>query len=481
MLNTKLIGLLKTLSNKEFSKFREFIYSPFFNKNEKIRQLGDYIFEYAPDFESPLLKKQLVFPSLFGSISYNELQINNIISDLLQLLYDFMAQIQLQQRSPLQKYLLLEELLNRDTPIHIDRNAKRFKNILSKSKVRNYEYFHHEYLLYEKLDQSVISHAKRSFDKNLQLQSDNLDLYFFSNKLRMACDMTSRNIVIQAGYRCDFLDDILNYYEKNHRGFQDYPALSIYHTVLKIIQNSEDEVSYQKLKSDLIQHQDLFPKLELWNLYKYAINFCIKKINSGKSTYYQELLDLYKILLDNKIIFPNGYLSQWTFKNIITVSSHLEAFDWTEKFIEQYESYLIPEERFNAITYNRATLFNAQKNYAGALQTLHNVEFTDSSYHLGAKIIQLKSYYELEETEALYALIEAFRKYILRNKDISDYRKKANNNLLKITKGIYQLKVNGPAMTTSAYNQKRRNIDTKLKTLNPIANKDWLEEIFEKV
>jgi len=397
MLNTKLINLLKTLSNKEFSKFRAFIYSPFFNKNKKVRQLGDYILEFAPDFKSSQLKKQLVFPSIFGDSVYNELQINNIISDLLQLLYDFMAQLQLQERPPLQKYLLLEELLNRDTPIHIDRNAKRFKNILSKSKIRNYEYFHHEYLLYEKLDQSVISHAKRSFDENLQLQSDNLDLYFFSNKLRMACDMTSRNIVIQAGYQCDFLEDILKYYENNHRDFQAYPALSIYYTVLKIINNSEDETSYQHLKTDLLQYQDSFPKLELWNLYKYAINFCIKKINSGKSIYYQELLDLYKILLENKIIFPNGYLSQWTFKNIITVSSHLEAFEWTETFIEQYERFLIPEERFNAITYNRATLFNAQKNYTGALQTLHNVEFTDSSYHLGAKIIQLKCYYELKE------------------------------------------------------------------------------------
>ena len=43
------------------------------------------------------------------------------------------------------------------------------------------------------------------------------------------------------------------------------------------------------------------------------------------------------------------------------------------------------------------------------LQQLQDVEFTDTSYHLGAKIIQLKSYFELEETEAFYSLIKAFR------------------------------------------------------------------------
>jgi len=463
------------------TKFRDFIYSPFFNKNQKVRQLGDFVLKYAPDFGHADLDKRLIFPKLFATKTYDELQINNIISDLLQLLYDFMAQSQLRERPQLQKYLLLEELLNRDTPVHLQRNARRFKTIQEKSKIRNHEYFHHEYLLYEKMDQSVVSHSRRSFDKNLQLQSDNLDLYYFSNKLRIACDMVNRNIVIQAGYHCDFLDDILAYYEKNYRAFQSYPALSVYYLILKMIQNSDDEKSYLQLKADLLSHQQLFPQLELWTLYKHAINFCIKQINTGKGKYYEELLDLYKVLLKNKIIFPNGYLSQWTFKNIITVSSHLEAFEWTRSFIDQYEAYLIPEERFNAITYNRASLYSAQKDYQGALQTLHNVEFTDSSYHLGAKIIQLKCFYELKETEALNALIEAFRKYLLRNKDISDYRKKANNNMLKISKGIYQLKINKNTMTTSAYNQKRRSINSKLELLNPIANKDWLLEIFELV
>ena len=39
-------------------------------------------------------------------------------------------------------------------------------------------------------------------------------------------------------------------------------------------------------------------------------------------------------------------------------------------------------------------LFIQQKEYKKALQELHNVDFTDASYHLGAKIIQIKSYYE---------------------------------------------------------------------------------------
>jgi hypothetical protein len=159
----------------------------------------------------------------------------------------------------------------------------------------------------------------------------------------------------------------------------------------------------------------------------------------------------------------------------------LEEFGWIENFIRQYDSYLLPEEKFNAVTYNRAALFSARKEYKKALLELHNVEFTDSSYHLGAKIIQIKSYYELEETEALFALIETFRKYLLRNRDLADYRKKANSNMLKLTKSIYQLKTVGPSMNTSSFNRKRRIINEKLTSIDPIANKDWLEEIFERI
>ena len=50
--------------------------------------------------------------------------------------------------------------------------------------------------------------------------------------------------------------------------------------------------------------------------------------------------------------------------------------------------------------------------------------------------------------------------------------------MLKLTKSIYQLKTIGPTMKTASFNRKKRMIKEKLTNLDPIANKDWLEEIF---
>ena len=121
MKKSKLFDLLKPLSTKEIEKFRSYVYSPFFNKNQKLRRLCDYILVFAPDFADQQLEKPNVYKHIFGDQKYQVLQINNIISDLLQLLYDFLAQLQFQQKPQIQKYLLLEELMNRDAPFHVER------------------------------------------------------------------------------------------------------------------------------------------------------------------------------------------------------------------------------------------------------------------------------------------------------------------------------------------------------------------------
>lgn len=75
----------------------------------------------------------------------------------------------------------------------------------------------------------------------------------------------------------------------------------------------------------------------------------------------------------------------------------------------------------------------------------------------------------------------ALHKYILRNRELADYRKKANAHFLRLTKKIYQLKINRHQFSSSTFKEKHQNLKTKLHTLHPIANKDWLEVIFEKL
>ena len=105
MKQSKLIDLLKKLETRERTKFRELVFSPFFNKNKKIQALCAYILSYAPHFDHPDLKKSVIYPSVFGKEPYSELRINNVISDLLRLLYEYLALRKYQETPQLQKSL----------------------------------------------------------------------------------------------------------------------------------------------------------------------------------------------------------------------------------------------------------------------------------------------------------------------------------------------------------------------------------------
>ena len=481
MRRSRLIDLLKNLETRERTRFRELVFSPFFNKNQKIQGLCRYILAYAPTFDHENLRKEKIYPNLFPEEPYSELRINNVISDLLALLYEFLAWKKYREVPQLQKDLLLSELQERELATHVNANLKRYRKIQDNSSHRNFEHFHHEYRLFEQLDRFSLVRGKRGYDESLQSKSDMLDLYYLTNKLRIACDMTSRNIVVNAGYQCHFIEELLQQVNQTQSELLEIPAVKIYDKVYQMLRHDRQESHYFNLKELLEQHIDLFPQGELRILYSYAQNYCVKMINSGNTDYYQEILDLYKILLRRKIIFKNGYLTQWSFTNIITAGIRLKDYDWTEDFIHEYQHSLLPQVRHNVFTYNLAALYFEKKEYPQALQQLHDVEFTDAFYHMAAKIIQLKSYYILDEVEPFFALVEASRKYIRRNRQLSDYQKQSNQNFLKMISRLYNLRIKHPQTGGTIFQEQWESLREQLNNTKSIANKDWLLQSLKKL
>ena len=177
-------------------------------------------------------------------------------------------------------------------------------------------------------------------------------------------------------------------------------------------------------------------------MYVYAKNYCIRKINHGDVEYIRELFDLYKVMLKDRIIFKENYLSQFDYKNIVYLGLRISEFDWVKNFISKYNEHLDPAIRQNAYTFNMAYYHFFQNNYDEVLTLLRSVEFTDFYYHLDSKSLLLKTYFELEETEALFSLIEAFKVYIKRNNLIPAYQKTGYINMIKLSSKLYKWKLN---------------------------------------
>ncbi len=438
MKDSHLVKVLKKLEKKEIRRLQEWVHSPFFNKNIKVQQLCKWLLAFFPAFDQKNCTREKAYEYIYAKQPYNAAQLNNLTSDLLQLLFKFLAYQNYQKNNAFEKICLMDELLAKDLPNSMVKIGKHFTKIKQHSTLEHSSSFFDNYLYYKQMDEYTLTQPTRNYNDNLQLKNNQLDLFYLATKLKIACDMASRNVVVQGNYEAHFLEEILARIDNNLALYQNYPAITVYYNVLKTIKEEENSVYYFQLKKILAENLVIFPKDELRILYDYARNYCIRKINKGNAEYYQEILNLYQFLLDKKIIFKNGFLTQWDYKNIVTVGVRLKEFEWTEQFIHQYKNQLPPHEQDNAFIYNLSSYHYECKNYKKSLLLLNEVKFTDASYYIGAKIIQLKSYYELEESDAFYALIEAFRIYLVRNRQLSDYRKRANLNFLKFVQKIYQ-------------------------------------------
>ncbi len=480
MHNTSLVHLFRTLSTRERTRFGHYARSPFFNRHEKVAALFDWLNGFAPGFESEEMSRRAAWAALFPDKPYDNARLDNFISGLLQLLYGFLAYLQYEKRPLMERRLLIGELLARDAEKHIARSARRARQLLQRQGGRSYEFFLQQSMLEQQLDLYELNRRQRHFTPHLQRESDALDLYYWCNKLRIACDMASRNAVINAGYECRFLDEVRRICRES-AGLQEQPALRLYYQALQMLELPEEEAHYYRLKGLLTEKPEVVTTDELRTLYHYALNYCIRQINSGKGTYYAEVFHLYELMLERELLFVNGQLSEWSFKNIVTTAIRSRAYKWAEQFIDGYQEHLPEEGRLNAVAYNRAALYYARADYKNALLQLQDVEFTDTSYHLGAKIIQLKSYYELDEPEPFFALLEAFRKYLLRNREISGYRKTANANFLNLAKKIYELRLAAPGLRREKLSGRIGALYREVDAAREVANKSWLAEALGKM
>ena len=74
--------------------------------------------------------------------------------------------------------------------------------------------------------------------------------------------------------------------------------------------------------------------------------------------------------------------------------------------------------------------------YRKAIRKLQEVALNDVFYQLDARVILLKSYYELNDTDSFFYQASAFRLFLLRNRHISDYQKNIYRNLIKFLTAI---------------------------------------------
>ena len=440
MENSKLIALLKTFSTQELREFKDFVASPYFNKNQELVLCYEYLKKIAPKFQSKKITRQVVYKNLFPKKKYDDKHMNYLMSFLLKLAERYIGLRKYQEQTLLPEYHILASTIDRNLEKHYQQNLIKANKVIDDGRQLDLDNYYHKFLLAEIAHQHWTNKKERKYNEHLQITSDFFDYYFLANKLKYSCEMLNNQKLVSTPYTFNMIEDVNNYLRD--RNLENEPIINIYYHILKILTEEKPEPFFIKLKELLFQNFDLITKEEMQQMYFHALNFCIGKIRKGEDKYLEESLNLYIKGIESKLLLENDRLSPWTFKNVVRLGLRLMQFDKTEKFIQQYHHMLEENFRKDALQYNLADLYYFKGNLNQALEHLRNVEFTDIYYALDSKEMLVKIYFELKEEEALNALIASFSIFLTRNKLVSNKVRQTYMNFIKILKLFFKKNIN---------------------------------------
>ncbi|MCO6488785.1 MAG: hypothetical protein J5I98_10225 [Phaeodactylibacter sp.] len=467
MESSKLMDAIRALKEPELGRLRQFVASPYFNEQEELIRLLDYILGFGPEFRGSGLGKEQAFRHLFPATPYEDKRMRYLMSGLNQLAEQFLATERSRKQKNHYRLALLEAASERGLEKAYRQTRRQLEASLAAEPYRGGAFFYHRMRRAEIEERHFQLQRLRKYDESIQFASDYLDRFYFLQKLKYACIMLDRQAILQGHYELNIGKEWAAHLRA--RAFFDEPIISLYYTILQALLEEDEESYFRALQKNLAAAGPGIPPGDLQDIYLFAINYCARKIRQGREDYIGQALQLYLDGIQSGILIDNGQLSPWAFTNVVKLALRLRRYHWIEHFIQRYAPALPDSFRENALHYNLAELYYYTNRFELAQAHLKEVAYSDMNYYLGGRVILAKIYYEEEEVEPLLSLLAAFTIFLKRNKLISSDLKQTYLNFCDI---LFQV-VKG----------KRRHwkkLGKKIQETRLLTDRAWLQSVYSE-
>lgn len=463
MNKSKLINILQTFSSKEKRRCKIWITCPLHNQRKDVCDLYDFL--WTVNLKEQYLSKRLAWATIYPNSPYNDGKMRQVIHRLLIAVESFLVYEQLQKTTGMQDIFLLENFRERKLLKLLGKGIKNAQQSSNKQSTQNWQTLRFAYEL-ETLHFNAAEQEQRTSALNLQELSDALDIQYFADKLRKACLLYSRLVVFKMDYQPKMLEVVLE--QVKELDYIQIPAIGLYYYCYLSLTSSDNADSYfQKMMDYLRDYANLFPAQEIRELYLLAINYTIKKLNTGSQWHLDKAYELYKTGITQGYLLEDGILTPFTYNNMISIGIQMKHYTWVEEFIYTYKNSIVHEEKESVFQECLAKLYYAQKKYKDAQQLLVKIQTKDILRILSSKVILLRIYYETKEFNALESLLDSLKMY-LRRKEVVGYHKENYNNITRYMQKL--IRVN-PFDKEAKQKLKEEIEQTKILTTRP-----WLLE-----
>jgi hypothetical protein len=199
------------------------------------------------------------------------------------------------------------------------------------------------------------------------------------------------------------------------------PVLLITEKIHELLRQNQPGISgFQELMELLDHHAFTLAPALLHQFYSYLRNLCAFLIDAGNTELNIVLHQLHRDNLSRGYFYHDGKITPNAVLNVTMLAIRAQNVEWAREFVESHKDKIIDENETRDFYHmNVALCLFAEKKYD---KTLDLIPFgsTYSAYHLMARRLELKTYYELQ-SELLPSKIDAFKMYISRagNKTLS--------------------------------------------------------------
>lgn len=476
MLSPKLISYLSTFSGSERLLFERYLKSPYFNESQTLLQLFQHLHKRINQSgwlalqQDKQLNKEVVWKKLYGKAPYKDGTLRRVSSELLQHAYQF---THLSTWFSNEKEEILS-VLNTVTEPHLEKHfrglSRKFESLQQKSNQPQEDHYRQLYDYHLTYHRQLESRAEKQNDFSHLEQADYyLNCSYFLHKLRHYCDALGYGLF--SAQKPDIQLPAHTLKELEDGGYIDKePWLRAYFLVARLFEAEDGEPIFYQLKEDFFTTiVKQVPESDANALCIHLSNYCItKKINAGEARFFTELFDVYRQAIEAGLLMKNGVLSYQDYKNIITVGLHIKELDWVEYFIQHYTERLPKEHRKNALTYNLAKVYFNQEKYDEVIAQLREVEYESIVYTLGSKLLLLLTYFEMGEFLALDSLLDSFRIYLRRNREIARDVKEQYVNVIRFTRRLSRV--------SPGDDRALQKIEEQMKACEALASRQWLKE-----
>ena len=338
-------------------------------------------------------------------------------------------------------YLVLNAIKKRKIESLYKSFTRSSRSLALNNSDRSSNFYLNNYLVEKNLYELNQSELKRMDKSNIESISKFLDIFYFSEKLRFYSAALSQQSYLKEAYEIEFIEEFLEALEKSN--ISGTPSISIYHYCLLTVKENENIEHYRELRKLLSEHGTSFPINESQSLFYFAANYCIRKINKGELSFYDELFNVFQEMVEKEIILSEqGEISPWDFKNIVVNGLFLNKFNWTENFINDYGNKIPIQYRENSVRFNLGQLYFRQKKYQQVLEQLRDLEYDDLLASLNAKTITTMTFFEMDEFDLLFSYTESFRVYLgrkFKTKEIKKDRQMRYLNFLNLVRKLTKI------------------------------------------